>query len=266
MPLFARLSVPLRVSSSASKSHVVNGSWIPTKSRENTETLPEADRIDAKVYLPACLYKYQLCVLSTNVHPRLHLQIEFEHPSKFRFFSLFQFEDIFSPYSRYCSDQTNCQEYCRDQDRHNEIFKAYLAWCETQKDCNRLRLLDILVRPMQRLTKYSLLLKAILKKTEDQGQRDNLIVMDEKVDSFVSDVNSHLRQRQENERLKTIIARIESYEPVETKDEDLDRLVQSHCRLDLTAPMPGCSEHQRRYLLYEGDLKLKEGLASKVST
>ena len=27
------------------------------------------------------------------------------------------------------------------------------------KDCNRLRLLDILVRPMQRLTKYQLLLK-----------------------------------------------------------------------------------------------------------
>ena len=31
---------------------------------------------------------------------------------------------------------------------------------------------------------------------------------------FVSDVNSHLRQRQEHERLKTIIARIDSYEPV----------------------------------------------------
>ena len=37
---------------------------------------------------------------------------------------------------------------------------------------------------------------------------------DEKVELFVSDVNSHLRQRQEHERLKTIIARIESYEPV----------------------------------------------------
>ena len=39
-------------------------------------------------------------------------------------------------------------------------------WCETQKDCNRLRLVDILAKPWQRLTKYSLLLKAILKKTE----------------------------------------------------------------------------------------------------
>ena len=38
-----------------------------------------------------------------------------------------KFEDIFSPYSRYCSEQTNCQEYCKEQDRTNEIFKAYLA-------------------------------------------------------------------------------------------------------------------------------------------
>ena len=37
----------------------------------------------------------------------------------------FRFEDIFAPYSRYCSEQTNCQEYCREQDRNNDIFKAY---------------------------------------------------------------------------------------------------------------------------------------------
>ena len=44
----------------------------------------------------------------------------------------------------------------------HQVFKAYLAWCETQRDCNRLRLVDILVRPMQRLTKYRLLLKVLL--------------------------------------------------------------------------------------------------------
>jgi pleckstrin domain-containing family G protein 5 len=50
-------------------------------------------------------------------------------------------------------------------------------WCETQRDCNRLRLLDILVRPLQRLTKYSLLLKAILKKTDDEMQKSNIMLM-----------------------------------------------------------------------------------------
>ena len=71
-----------------------------------------------------------------------------------------------------------------------------------------------MVRPMQRLTKYALLLKAILKKTEDEDQQETLKAMAKKVEAFVSHVNSHLRQRQENERLKTIIARIDSYEPV----------------------------------------------------
>ena len=50
----------------------------------------------------------------------------------------------------------------------------------------------------------------------------------------------------------------------ETKDEDLEKLVQAHCRLDLTAPMPGCSANHQRNLLFEGDLKLKEGTSSKV--
>ena len=45
----------------------------------------------------------------------------------------------------------------------------------------------------------------------------------------------------------------------ETRDEDLERLVSAHCRLDLTSPMPGCTDNQRRHLLFEGDLKLKEG-------
>ena len=50
-------------------------------------------------------------------------------------------------------------------------------WCETQRDCNRLRLVDILVIPMQRITKYSLLLKAVLKNTDDPNQRHDLIEM-----------------------------------------------------------------------------------------
>ena len=54
---------------------------------------------------------------------------------------------------------------------------VHLQWCETQRECNRLRLVDILVRPMQRLTKYSLLLKAVLKNTEDLNQRRDLLEM-----------------------------------------------------------------------------------------
>ena len=50
----------------------------------------------------------------------------------------------------------------------------------------------------------------------------------------------------------------------ETRDEDLERLISAHCRLDLTAPMPGCTDNQRRHLIFEGDLKLKEA-STKVN-
>lgn len=41
----------------------------------------------------------------------------------------------------------------------------------------RLRLMDILVQPMQRLTKYGLLLKAILKNTDEDVERESLQTM-----------------------------------------------------------------------------------------
>lgn len=46
-------------------------------------------------------------------------------------------KETFHAYSRYCSEQARCQHYCRENHAHNELFTAYLAWCETQKDCNR---------------------------------------------------------------------------------------------------------------------------------
>ena len=68
-------------------------------------------------------------------------------------------------------------------------------WCETQRDCNRLRLLDILVQPMQRLTKYSLLLKAILKKTDDDAVRAQLIAMVSKRGFHCSELHGEIGRK-----------------------------------------------------------------------
>ena len=38
-----------------------------------------------------------------------------------------QVSEMFAPYFKYCAEQTACQQYCKDQDRDNQIFKAYLA-------------------------------------------------------------------------------------------------------------------------------------------
>ena len=36
-----------------------------------------------------------------------------------------------------------------------------MQWCESQKACGRLKLADLLMKPLQRLTKYKLLLYAV---------------------------------------------------------------------------------------------------------
>ncbi|XP_076256020.1 uncharacterized protein LOC143193589 isoform X2 [Rhynchophorus ferrugineus] len=174
--------------------------------------------------------------------------------------------DVFQPYYKYCAEQSRCQHYCREN-LEREVFTVYLTWCESQKDCNRLRLMDILVQPMQRLTKYGLLLKAILKHTEEDVERESLQAMIKMVDDFVNNVNSSLKHRQDKERLKGIIARIESYDIVESKDDDIERILKkekSLTQLDLTRPMLGCPPERKRHLLLEGDLKLKDSGASKI--
>lgn len=58
-----------------------------------------------------------------------------------------------------------------------------LQWAETQKQCNRLKLHDLLVKPMQRLTRYGLLLRAIAKKTDEPDVKEDLREMVSHIDS-----------------------------------------------------------------------------------
>lgn len=85
------------------------------------------------------------------------------------------------------------------------------------------------------------------------------------VDKFVASVNAALKRNEETARLASAAARLETYEVVESRDEELDRLVKSHSNLDImTAPMPGCPKETPRTLLREGEFKLRDGATSKV--
>ncbi|XP_021339321.1 pleckstrin homology domain-containing family G member 5-like isoform X2 [Mizuhopecten yessoensis] len=170
-----------------------------------------------------------------------------------------QFPDLLSPYTKYFSEQKACADYMKNRYSENELFKTFVVWAETQKQCNRLKLTDLLVKPMQRLTKYSLLLQAILRKTDDEKQRKDVLEMIASVDRFVFQVNASLRQRHEQERLATIMTKIESYEAVEApNDESLKYLQEYNNNFDLRAPMPGCAGGQTRSLIMQSVLRLKD--------
>ncbi|NXG21463.1 PKHG5 protein, partial [Grallaria varia] len=174
------------------------------------------------------------------------------------------FGSLFKPYVRYCMEEEGCMEYMRALLRDSELFRTYVTWAEKHEQCSRLKLSDMLVKPHQRLTKYPLLLKSVLKKTDDPRARDAITTMINSVERFINDINSRMRQRQERQRLATILSRIDAYEVVEGSTDEVDKLLKEFLRLDLTAPMPGTSPEDTRQLLLEGSLRMREGKDSKM--
>ncbi|XP_024149345.1 pleckstrin homology domain-containing family G member 5 isoform X1 [Oryzias melastigma] len=174
------------------------------------------------------------------------------------------FDSRFQPYIRYCMEEESCMEYIRTLLRDNELFRKYITWAETKKQCNRLKLADMLAKPHQRLTKYPLLLKSVLKKTDDLSARDIVNSMVVTVERFINSVDSQMRQRQEQQKLATISARIDSYEAVEGSSEEVEKILKEYNRFDLMAPMRGTSPEETRQLQLEGALRMKEGKDSRM--
>uniref|UniRef100_A0A673HCC9 Pleckstrin homology domain-containing family G member 5-like n=1 Tax=Sinocyclocheilus rhinocerous TaxID=307959 RepID=A0A673HCC9_9TELE len=177
-------------------------------------------------------------------------------------FSTFGFR--FKPYIHYYMEEEACMEYMRTLLKDNELFRIYVTWAETHKQCNRLKLTDMLVKPHQRLTKYPLLLKSVLKKTDDPPTREALNKMVAAVECFINSVDSQMRQREEKQKLAAIAGRIEAYEAVEGASEEVERILREYNNFDLTAPVMGAPPEETRQLLLEGALKMKEGKESKM--
>ncbi len=124
------------------------------------------------------------------------------------------------------------------------------------------------------------------------------------VEGLINSVDSQMRQRQEQQKLATISARIDSYEAVEGSSEEVEKvrndlwsssafprfqkkkkklsdtilhvrfgfmllsfpfqILKEYNRFDLMAPMRGISPEETRQLHLEGALRMKEGKDSRV--
>ncbi|XP_046518807.1 pleckstrin homology domain-containing family G member 5 isoform X1 [Equus quagga] len=174
------------------------------------------------------------------------------------------FGSLFKPYIRYCMEEEGCMEYMRGLLRDSDLFRAYVTWAEKHQQCQRLKLSDMLAKPHQRLTKYPLLLKSVLRKTDEPRAKEAVITMISSVERFIHHVNACMRQRQERQRLAAVVSRIDAYEVVEGSSDEVDKLLREFLHLDLTAPIPGASPEETRQLLLEGSLRMKEGKDSKM--
>ncbi|KAG2460120.1 PKHG7 protein, partial [Polypterus senegalus] len=71
--------------------------------------------------------------------------------------------------------------------------KDLCLWCERNEQCKRLQLADLLVTPMQRFTRYPLLLKNIAKKCSSDEERKSLQSVVDLVEGSIEDLDGKVK-------------------------------------------------------------------------
>uniref|UniRef100_A0A8C6E2N1 Pleckstrin homology and RhoGEF domain containing G6 n=1 Tax=Moschus moschiferus TaxID=68415 RepID=A0A8C6E2N1_MOSMO len=170
----------------------------------------------------------------------------------------------FQPYVLYCLRVRQTMAYAREQQDHNPLFHVFVQWCEKHKRSGRQMLGDLLIKPHQRITKYPLLLQAVLKRTPKPQAREALTAMIAAMESFLRHINKLVRQGEEQESLVAAARRIGPYEVLEPSSEEVEKNLRPFSTLDLTAPMLGVAPEHTRQLLLEGPARVKEGREGKL--
>nr|XP_003410830.2 pleckstrin homology domain-containing family G member 6 [Loxodonta africana] len=174
------------------------------------------------------------------------------------------FGQRFHPYVQYCLRVKQTMAYAREQQENNPLFQIFVQWCEKHKRSGRQMLGDLLIKPHQRITKYPLLLQAVLKRSPEARAQEALNTMIASVESFLRYINRQVRQGEEQESLVAVAQRIGPYEVLEPSSEEVEKNLRPFSTLDLTSPMLGVSPEHTRQLLLEGAVRVKEGREAKL--
>lgn len=175
-----------------------------------------------------------------------------------------KFSERFQPYVVYCLQVKQTMAYAREQQESNPCFQTFVQWCEKHKRAGRQMLGDLLIKPHQRITKYPLLLQAVLKRTPNPQTREALTTMISSVESFLHHINKQIRQDEEQESLAAAALRIGPYEVLEPSSEEVEKNLRPFSKLDLMIPMMGVAPENTRQLLLEGPVRVKEGREGKL--
>ncbi|XP_028610210.1 pleckstrin homology domain-containing family G member 6 [Grammomys surdaster] len=174
------------------------------------------------------------------------------------------FGQRFQPYVQYCLRVKQTMAYAREQQDTNPLFHTFVQWCEKHKRSGRQTLGDLLIKPHQRITKYPLLLQAVLKRSPEPRAQEALNAMIIAVESFLRHINGQVRQGEEQESLMAVAQRIGPYEVLEPSSEEVEKSLRPFSTLDLMTPILGVAPEYTRQLLLEGPVRVKEGREGKM--
>lgn len=162
-------------------------------------------------------------------------------------------ESICHCLQKYCLNYATALLYL-DNLKPREDFGSYVKWCERNEQCRRLQLRDLLVAPLQRLTRYPLLLRNIAKRCQNDEEARSLQAIAEQVDTSICDLEGKVKWLDNYQKVKQLRDAL-VWLPVWERDkrafipENLKHLLKAVTLENLIS---------HRSLLHEGKLVLTE--------
>lgn len=109
-------------------------------------------------------------------------------------------------YGVFCANQKHANTLYQEKKRTSPAFAACIQKCEAHPGVDRLCFTDYLAKPLQRLTKYPLLLKGILQNTKatDTHEVSRLVEAVEKAENVLRYVQEKVCETEDRTRLKEL--------------------------------------------------------------
>uniref|UniRef100_A0A8C9F9C6 Rho guanine nucleotide exchange factor 11 n=1 Tax=Pavo cristatus TaxID=9049 RepID=A0A8C9F9C6_PAVCR len=150
-------------------------------------------------------------------------------------------EEIQQVTADFCSYQSIALELIKTKQRKETRFQIFMQEAESNPQCRRLQLKDLIISEMQRLTKYPLLLENILKHTEaGTSEHDKLCRARDQCRDILKYVNEAVKQAENRHRLEGYQKRLDATSLERTSNP----LAAEFKSLDLTS----------RRMIHEGPL------------
>ncbi|KAL7080415.1 hypothetical protein ACQ4LE_000073 [Meloidogyne hapla] len=161
-----------------------------------------------------------------------------------------------SAYQAYCINYRATIEYLGNIRQKEERFVDFERICISDPRCERLQLEDLLISPLQRITRLPLLLKEILRHTEAQQDRQTLEKVLEQMNENLRTIDDSVQWLHNFERLQQLQRQIVwpsviELEPKTYIPDFLKNAVSKQFCENFVA-------HPRRKLLHEGHLEFIE--------
>ncbi|TWW75549.1 Pleckstrin -like proteiny domain-containing family G member 7 [Takifugu flavidus] len=112
-------------------------------------------------------------------------------------------ESICHCLQKYCLNYSAALLYL-DKLKLREDFGIYVKWCERNELCRRLQLRDLLVAPLQRLTRYPLLLRNMAKRCRMEDETKGLQSVAEQVDTSICDLEGKVKWLDNYQKVKQL--------------------------------------------------------------